>query len=188
MLNYILLHLNENCGRNLARIYLTRYLNRSVLNAYFWFCWRKILVENRKHRQCFQLCQINSNFSLCKICWFLKELGLSINIYESFFLKFENTIPSRENRVSFNKKNHKNVSISCPNNIDRISIAWSERSISILYSFLRTYQNWQVYTSEVVQRSDRLMKYFLFVVKGKLLSLFNGSMNNELSKSSILRK
>lgn len=32
------------------------------------------------------------------------------------------------------------------------------------------------------------MKYFLFVVKGKLLSLFNGGMNNELSKSSILRK
>ena len=85
VLNYIVLHLNENCGRNLARIYLTRYLNRPVLNAYFWFCWRTVLVENRKHRQCFQLCQINSNFSLCKICWFLKELGLSINIYETFF-------------------------------------------------------------------------------------------------------
>lgn len=50
------------------------------------------------------------------------ERSLSINISEAFF-KFENTIPSRENRVSFNKKNHKNVSISCPNNIDRISIA-----------------------------------------------------------------
>ena len=51
------------------------------------------------------------------------ERSLSINIYESFFFEFENTIPSRENTVSFNKKNHKNVSISCPNNIDKISIA-----------------------------------------------------------------
>lgn len=73
VLNYILLHLNENCERNLARIYLTQYLNKSVLNAYFWFCWRTVLVENRKHRQCFQLFQINSNFFLCKICWFLIE-------------------------------------------------------------------------------------------------------------------
>ena len=58
-------------------------------------------------------------------------------------------------------------SISCPNNIDKISIAWSERSISILHSFLRTYQNWQVYTSDVVQRRDRLMKYFFVCSQGE---------------------